>query len=317
MLLRLSSSTHIPVMVSEVLQALAVQPGGRYVDCTLGEAGHAIAILGASAPGGQLLGIDADPKAIDSARSRLKPYAGSVALVNDNFANLEAICRRHQFYPVHGILLDLGLSSLQLADAGRGFSFQVDAPLDMRVNPDQEVTAADLVNSLSQEELAHLISEFGEEPQARRVARYIVARRPVHTALELARVVEQAVGRRVGRIHPATRTFQALRIAVNSELVNLGQTLRQAIDLLGYDGRLVVISYHSLEDRLVKTFMRREASGCLCPPDVPHCVCGHNPRLKLVTRKPVRPSPAEVQANPRSRSARLRAAERISEDGQS
>lgn len=311
MVLRLTAPTHVPVMVSEVLDALAVQPGGRYIDCTLGEGGHAVAILESSAPGGQLLGIDADPKAIELAKARLRAYSKAAALVNDNFVNLEAICHRVEFYPVHGILFDLGLSSLQLADASRGFSFQVDAPLDMRVSPDQDVTAADLINSLPEDELAQLVFDFGEEPRARRVARNIVDHRPLHTTLELARVAEQALGGRMGRIHPATRTFQALRIAVNHELVNLDQALRQTIDLLGYGGRLVVISYHSLEDRLVKNFMRREASGCLCPPEVPHCVCGHAPQLRLVTRKPVRPSLSEVQSNPRSRSAKLRVAERI------
>jgi 16S rRNA (cytosine1402-N4)-methyltransferase len=212
---------------------------------------------------------------------------------------------------VHGVLFDLGLSSLQLNGSGRGFSFMHDAPLDMRFNPAQEVTAADIVNTASEAELARIIATYGEERHSRRVARLIVKERPVTSTMHLARIVEKAVGRRSGRIHPATRTFQALRIAVNLELENLEATLKQALDLLGCHGRLVVISYHSLEDRIVKRFMQQEARGCICPPATPVCICGHEPRLKLVTRKVITPSEAEVQANPRSHSARLRVAERV------
>lgn len=303
--------THIPVLLQETVQALAVQPGGRYIDATLGGGGHARAILEHSSPGGQLLGIDADPEAIKVARENLKAYRNSVLFVNDNFANLKAICLKYDFFPVHGILFDLGLSSLQLEQAGRGFSFQRDAPLDMRFNPSQEMTAADIVNSSSEAELAHLLWTYGEESHSRIIARHIVRERPITSALHLARAIERAVGGRKGRLHPATKTFQALRIAVNRELENLEAALKQAVNLLGFEGRLVVISYHSLEDRMVKRFMQEEARDCLCPPNIPTCVCGHKARLRLVNKKIITPSPTEVQLNPRSRSARLRAAERV------
>jgi 16S rRNA (cytosine1402-N4)-methyltransferase len=304
------TSTHIPVLLSETLRALAVQPGGRYIDATVGAGGHAAAILDHSAPGGQLLGIDADPAAIEAARERLQHYKESALLVNDNFVNLQAICIKYDFFPVHGILFDLGLSSLQLNGGGRGFSFQVDAPLDMRFNPTQKTTAADIVNGAPEARLAHIFKAYGEENRSHRIARAIVQNRPVTTTRQLASLVETAIGRS-GKIHPATRTFQALRIAVNHELEHLEAVLRQAVDLLGFEGRLVVISYHSLEDRIVKQFMQREASGCICPPGTPVCICGHIPRLKLINKKVITPTPAEVDINVRSRSARLRAAERV------
>jgi 16S rRNA (cytosine1402-N4)-methyltransferase len=309
MTVRRPASSHTPVMLLETLRALAVQPGGRYIDCTLGGGGHAAAILAHSSPGGQLLGIDADPKALEIARERLQPYQPATVLVNDNFANLQSICIKYDFSPVHGILFDLGLSSLQL-NGERGFSFQYDAPLDMRFNPWQKLTAADIVNNFPEARLAQLIRTYGEEIYNHRIASRIVAERPIKTTRELSRLIEKAVGRR-GRLHPATKTFQALRIAVNQELENLETSLKQAIDLLGFEGRLVVISYHSLEDRIVKQFMQREARGCLCPPGTPTCVCGHVPRLRLISRKVMTPSPEEIESNPRSRSARLRAAERL------
>jgi 16S rRNA (cytosine1402-N4)-methyltransferase len=311
---RRSVSTHVPVLLSETLRALAVQPGGRYIDCTVGTGGHAAAILDQSSPGGQLLGIDADPSAIEAARSSLRGYKESALLVNDNFVNLRAICTKYDFFPVHGILFDLGLSSLQLDGGERGFSFQVDAPLDMRFSPSQPATAADIVNNATEAHLADIIRTYGEEPRSRRIARAIVANRPVRTTRQLASITESTIGR-TGRIHPATRTFQALRIAVNRELENLEAALGQAVELLGFDGRLVVISYHSLEDRIVKQFMQREARACICPPGTPACVCGHVASLRLINRKIITPTPEEVESNPRSRSARLRAAERIFASG--
>ncbi len=305
-----SATSHTPVMLSEALRALAVQPGGRYIDCTLGGGGHAAAILDHGSPGGQLLGIDADPKAIEAAQERLQHYKNSILLVNDNFVNLQSICIKYDFFPVHGILFDLGLSSLQLNGNGRGFSFQHDAPLDMRLNPQQEVTAADIVNTAQEAKLASIIRTYGEEIYSHRIASHIVKERPIETTRQLARLIEKAVGRK-GKLHPATKTFQALRIAVNHELENLETALRQAIELLGSEGRLVVISYHSLEDRIVKQLMQREARGCICPPSVPACVCGHLPRLRLINKKVITPSTMEVDLNPRSRSAKLRAAERI------
>ncbi len=307
----MSALTHIPVLVKEAIEALAVQPGGRYIDCTLGGGGHATAILDRSSPGGQLLGIDADPEAIKIAKARLSAYSGSALLINENFVNLQAICSKHNFSPVHGILFDVGLSSLQLNGSNRGFSFQHEAPLDMRLSPNQEVTAADIINTSSESELVQLIKTYGEEGRSHKIAHYIVKERPLKTTLQLVRTIEQAIGGRRGRIHPATRTFQALRIAVNHELERLEAALKQAINLLGFEGRLVVISYHSLEDRIVKQFMQQESKDCICPPSIPICICGHTARLKLINKKVITPSPEEVRLNPRSRSAKLRAAERL------
>ncbi len=307
----MSTPTHIPVLLQETIEALAVQPGGRYIDCTLGAGGHAAAILDRSSPGGQLLGIEADPEVIEIAKARLEAYSNSVLLVNENFVDLEAICIKYDFLPVHGILFDLGLSSLQLNSHGRGFSFQHDASLDMRLSPSQEVTAADIINTSSETKLAHLIKTYGEEGYSHQIAHRIVQERPINTTLQLVRTIEHAVGGKRGRLHPATKTFQALRIAVNHELEHLETALKQSINLLGFEGRLVVISYHSLEDRIVKQFMQQESKDCICPPGMPTCICGHRACLRLINKRVITPSPAEVQLNPRSRSAKLRAAERL------
>ena len=313
----MAAFTHIPVLVKETVQALGVQPGGRYIDCTLGGGGHAAAILEHSSPGGQLLGIDADPEAIKIAEAKLQAYRDSSLLINENFVNLQAICIKYDFYPVHGILFDLGLSSIQLNGNGRGFSFQHNAPLDMRLSPSQEITAADIVNTSSEAELAHIIETYGEEAYSHQIARRIVQERPIETSFQLVRAIKRAIGGRRGRIHPATKTFQALRIAVNHELDHLEAALKQAINLLGFEGRLVVISYNSLEDRIVKQLMQRESKDCICPPGTPTCICGHTACLRLINRKVVTPSPTEVQLNPRSRSAKLRAAERITTQDES
>ena len=302
--------SHIPVLYQEILAGLQIRPGGRYIDGTVGGGGHARGILVASAPDGELLGIDADPMAVALAGEQLIEFAGRVTVVQGNFADLEEIAEEHSFCPVEGILLDLGLSSLQLEAAGRGFAFRLDGPLDMRFDPSQVTTAADLVNTLSREELADILFRYGEEPQSRRIARAIVAERPISTTGELADLVERTVGRR-GRIHPATRTFQGLRIAVNEELGCLAEALPQALRLLGPGGRLAIISFHSLEDRLVKQFFRNEARDCVCPPEVPICICSHRATLGIVTKKPISPSAEEVAANPRSRSAKLRIAYRL------
>ena len=311
MSLSMSAITHTPVLLNETIEALAVQPGGRYIDCTLGAGGHASAILERSAPGGQLLGIDADPEAIKTARTRLEAYGDSTLLINENFVNLQAICLKYDFLPVNGILFDLGLSSLQLNSSNRGFSFQHDAPLDMRLSPSQEINAADIINTFSENELTKLIKTYGEENYGRRIARHIIRERPIKTTLHLVRVIERATGGRRGKIHPATRTFQALRIVVNQELEHLEVALKQAIDLLGFEGRLVVISYHSLEDRIVKQLMQQESKDCICPPNIPVCICGHTARLRLINKKVIIPTSTEVRLNPRSRSAKLRAAKRI------
>jgi 16S rRNA (cytosine1402-N4)-methyltransferase len=302
---------HEPVMLREVIAALKVAPGGRYVDCTLDGGGHSEAILEAASPRGVLLGIDADPEAIAMAKGRLSRFGDSIAAVRGNFRDLDQICRERGFAPVNGLLFDLGLSSHQLAGE-RGFSFRVEAPLDMRFGPDQEQAASYWVNEAREEELADVIWRYGEERQSRRIARVIVERRPLGTTIDLAKAVEQAVGRRPGsQIHPATKTFQALRIAVNQELASLAEALPRAHGLLGFGSRLVVISYHSLEDRIVKQFFLRESRDCVCPPAQPVCTCGHKATLRLVTRGAISPSREEMAANPRSRSARLRAVERL------
>lgn len=306
-----AAQSHEPVLLEEAMRALQIQRGGRYIDCTINGGGHAAAILEESSPGGLLLGIDADPVAIRVARERLKAHREDVILVNENFRYLDNICNRYGFKPVNGIIFDLGMSSLQLEAPERGFSFQQDAPLDMRFSPRQPLTAADIINTYSEQEIAQILFKYGEEHHSRSIARRIVEKRPLQTTLGLARVVEQAVGGVRGKIHPATKTFQALRIAVNQELESLELALKQAVNLLGSGGRIVVISFHSLEDRLVKEFFRTESQGCLCPPSVPVCVCGHEPRLRMVTKKAIKPSPAELVANPRSRSARMRVGERI------
>ncbi len=286
---------------------LAVGPGDQCVDATLGDGGHAAAILEATAPNGKLLGIDADPQALERARERLGTFGDRVILANDNFANLEAIVDRHGFRPVLAILMDLGLSSWQLDAGGRGFSFREDLGLDMRLSPGQPVTASDVVNTYSQVELERIISTYGEEHQARRIAAAIVRNRPIKTALQLGQAIEAAVPRHGQRIHPATRTFQAIRVFVNRELETLESALEQAVRVLERGGRLVVIAYHSLDDRLIKTFMRRESRDCICPPGQPECTCEHTARVRLLTKKVVKPSAAEVRGNPRVRSARLRA----------
>jgi 16S rRNA (cytosine1402-N4)-methyltransferase len=308
-----SLPVHVPVLLDEVLEGLGVERGGCFVDCTVGLGGHASAILEGTRPSGRLLGIDADPEAIRVSQGRLSDYGEAATLVNDNFVNLEDICERYHFHPVDGILFDLGVSSLQLDTAERGFSFQLDAPLDMRFGPGHGPTASEILNTFSEQDLAKLIQQYGEERHSRRLARYIAQNRPVTTTLALAHLIEQALGApaRRSRIHPATRTFMALRIAVNSELQNLELALAQTINLLRPGGRLVVISYHSLEDRIVKQFMRYAAANCVCPSGTVICRCGHVPTLKLISRKVIKPTSLEIESNPRSRSAKLRIAERL------
>ncbi len=303
--------THAPVLTEDVVRYLAVQPGGRYVDGTVGAGGHARAIIEAAAPGGLLLGLDADPQAIHVAERNLAPFADSVKLVEANFRELEGACRRLNFVPVHGVLFDLGLSSMQLADTSRGFSFQTEAPLDMRFSPRQTLTAAGIVNDYAEAELAGVIWRFGEERASRRIARAIVRARPLSTTRELAAIVSRAVRGGPSPPPPATRTSQALPIAVNDELDALTAGLEQARDVLGQGGRLVVISFHSLEDRIVKQFFQRESRDCICPPEAPRCLCDHRATLRIITKRTVTPTVEEIVANPRSRSARLRTAERL------
>ncbi len=312
---------HEPVMLHEIVEALGVHPGGRYVDATLGLGGHSSAIAAAAQPGGRLLGIDRDPNAIRIASERLSSYGDAVVIARGEFADIASICDEHGFRLVDGILFDLGVSSMQLDMPGRGFSFMRDEPLDMRMDPEGGMTAADIVNTYDEARLAALIWEYGEERNSRRIARAIVARRPLHTTSALANLVEgvarHAPGGRSGggrgpeRIHPATRTFQALRIAVNGEIEQIERALVDAEGLLRPSGRIAVISFHSLEDRAVKTFFRDRARDCICPPRQPVCTCDHRATLREISRKITRPTDAEVARNPRARSARLRVAEHI------
>lgn len=301
---------HTPVLLEATLSALAPLPGDAFIDATVGGGGHAYAIGERLRPGGRLLGIDADPEALAEAAARLHPFGDTVALASGNFADLGAIAARHGFASVQGILFDLGVSSLQLGSGERGFSFREEGPLDMRLSPEQSLTAADIVNTLPPTELASLLYRLGEEPRSRRIARAIIAHRPIATTTELARVVADAIPRQGARLHPATKTFLALRLAVNDELANLEAALEQAVDLLAPGGRLAVISFHSLEDRIVKRFFRREAG---VDADAPEAAPVDEPRLRLLLRKPIVPTAAEVAANPRSRSAKLRAAVRLEE----
>ena len=303
-------------MPGETLAALQPRAGGWYLDGTLGGAGHTRLLLEASAPDGRVLAIDADPLALERARTLL-PEAiagGRLLLSHGNFAQMGDLAKAADFAPVDGVLLDLGLSSDQLADRERGFSFAHDAPLDMRFDTSRGVSAADLVNTLPERELADIIWRYGEERRSRAIARRIGEareRQPMTRTGELARLVAGVVHGRPGGIHPATRTFQALRIAVNDELASLETALPAAIDLLRPGGRLAVISFHSLEDRIVKQTFQREERGCVCPPELPECVCGRKPRLHIVTRHPLTASDAEIATNPRARSAKLRVAEKV------
>jgi 16S rRNA (cytosine1402-N4)-methyltransferase len=298
-------------LAAEVVEALRVSPSSLVLDCTVGEGGHALAILEAGAPGCRLLGLDVDPQALETARERLKHLQNRVALAKASYVNATVLAERHGFLPLTGALMDLGISSQQLEHGERGFSFQRDGPLDMRFDPEGDITAEDIVNRSSEGELTRVIAEYGEEPRARRISRAIVRARPIRTTAHLARVVEGAVVGGRGRTHKATRTFQAIRIAVNNEIENLEVSINRVIQLLGPGGRLCVISYMSLEDRVVKQALRQASSGCICPPGIPECRCQRQPTVRLITKKPITPSLEEVQRNPRSRSGRLRVAERL------
>jgi 16S rRNA (cytosine1402-N4)-methyltransferase len=309
---------HIPVLAEEIMSMLAPAPGSLQIDATLGGGGHTERILEATDPDGRLLGLDADGAAIARVDGRLRPRFGDrLVLRQANFRDLATVAREAGFGAVDGALFDLGLSSYQLADTDRGFGFRAGGPLDMRFDTSRGVPASDLVASLDVNELTALFRRYGEEPKAGRIARAIVDARktaPITTAEELAALIERVLPpnpRQPRRTHPATRVFQALRIAVNEELDALQSGLTAALDLLRPGGRLVVLSYHSLEDRIVKRFFAAERRGCVCPPEIPVCVCGRNPRLRLLTRPSLTPTAEEIAANPRARSARLRAAERL------
>jgi len=311
---------HTPVLLRETLEGLNVRDGGVYIDGTLGAGGHSEAILQA-AEGVRLLGLDVDPSALALAAERLKAYIeeGRARLVRSNFEHLDEVAAAEGIAPVDGVLLDLGVSSMQLDRPERGFSFRADGPLDMRLDPNGPITAADLVNELPEDELANIIFKYGEDRASRRIARRIVEARQkerITTTGQLESIVFRALGgRTAGRsrntIHPATKTFQALRIAANRELEALETGLAAAVRVLKPGGRLAVISFHSLEDRIVKLFIRQEEKGCICPPEYPVCMCGRVPTMKALNSKPIEADQEEARRNPRSRSAKLRIAERI------
>ena len=305
---------HIPALSKPVIALLQPQPGAVVVDGTLGAGGHARLLLEAIQPGGRLLALDRDPAAVAGGRVQLSGFEPPATVVRGDFGDLDHIARSHGFAEVDAVLFDLGISSVQLDDPARGFSFRGEGPLDMRMNPDDPVTAAQLANQLPERELSDLIRRLGEERWAARIASFIVKRRPLRTTRDLAGAVEAAVPRGAWPrdIHPATRTFQALRMAVNDELGSLEKGLKSALSILTPGGRMAAISFHSLEDRTVKSFFIAESKDCLCPPQQPVCTCAHRASLRILTRRPVTPDEEEIRANPRARSAKLRVAERLS-----
>lgn len=306
-----SASGHTPVLYQNVLTALNLHAGGHYIDGTVGAGGHAAGILECSSPDGRLLGLDRDPNALELAEFRLEPFGDRVSLRHASYTAMHDEASALGWDRVDAILLDLGLSSMQLEDPKRGFSFRFDGPLDMRFDPDGDFMADELVNHMPQEELADVIKRYGEDPRARAIAEAIVQARPLKTTSQLAEVIASKAATKRKGIHPATRTFQALRIAVNDELETLKAGLETAVRLLSPRGRLAVISFHSLEDRIVKRFFRRESRDCICPPEQLICCCEHAATLRVLTKKPIRPESDEISHNPRARSARLRVAERL------
>ena len=301
---------HLPVMVDDVVDNFGAIPKGFIVDATLGLGGHSFALL-RSNPDISVLGIDADQEALEIARERLSEFDQRCILKHGNYTDMHTIAKENGVKQVSGVLMDLGLSSLQLACKGRGFSFIGDGPLDMRFDQSTDVSASDIVNKYSEKEIADILFQFGEEKKSRRIANQIVRNRPVSSTSHLVTLIQKAVGNGAGRLHPATRTFQALRIAVNRELENVKDGLKAAVDLVGSGGKIIILSYHSLEDRIVKNFLRNESKGCICPSEIIVCRCAHVPKLVLKHKKVLKPSAKEVIENPRSRSVRLRIAEKV------
>ena len=311
----MSEFTHRPVLLGECMEALNIRPDGVYFDGTLGRAGHSREIARRLTTG-RLICVDRDQAALDAARERLAPWMDRVELVHSNFDRVDEILDRLSLPGADGMLFDLGVSSPQLDDGSRGFSYMADAPLDMRMDQEEGLTAAEVVNGWPQEELRRIISRYGEERYAPQIAGAIVRRRgdkPVSTTLELVEIIKSAMPGKALREkqHPAKRTFQAIRIAVNDELASVERMLQRAVPRLNRGGRLAVITFHSLEDRIVKTGLAEFARGCTCPPDFPVCVCGRTPDIKLVSRKPILPSQQELEENSRARSAKLRVAEKL------
>ena len=311
------SYRHIPAMLNEVVNYLNCRPGNVYVDGTLGGCGHARAICEKIFPGGTFIGIDQDIDAISNAETVFKDYPSNIHLFHGNFISLPEFLTQLEIDRVDGILLDLGLSLHHIENSGRGFSFRKDEPLDMRMDIQSPQTAENLINNLSQAELQKLFKDYGEERRAKQIARNIIKirrQKKIRTSTQLAQIIVDSIPARVAsrqRIHPATRVFMALRIAVNRELERLTTFLEHAVDFLNPGGRLCLLSFHSLEDRIVKQRFKTLEKGCTCPPQLPQCVCGQEPQLRILTKKVVRPTTEEIAANPKARSTRLRAAERI------
>jgi 16S rRNA (cytosine1402-N4)-methyltransferase len=305
--------SHTPVLLDEVLKLLDCHPGQVIVDGTVGGGGHAYEILKRIIPGGFLIGIDRDPNALEAAQKKLEEFEGCFKLVHANFADVKEVLKSLGIDAVDGMLLDLGVSSYQLEERARGFTYMQDAPLDMRMDPTQTFSAYNVVNEYSQQELERVIREYGEERWAKRIAEFIVKSRPIGSTGELVDVIKRAIpaaARREGP-HPAKRTFQAIRIEVNQELNLLPRAIESAVEVLKPGGRLCIISFHSLEDRIVKQMFRSLSNPCTCPPDSPICICGRRPLVKVLTSKPVTPTSSEVSENPRSRSAKARCCQKL------
>jgi len=305
------TSPHQPVLYNEILTALVPESGRKYLDCTLGAGGHAFGILERSSPFGQLLVLDLDPEAIKIAQSRLCTFSDRVHIRNVSYLDAKDVLRDIGWDKVDGVVMDLGVSSMQIDNAERGFSFQKDGALDMRFHPGMGISAADLVNNTDEQELANILWHYGEEKLSRRIASAIVKNRPVTRTVQLADIIRQVVRKHYTRIDPATRSFQALRIAVNKELVVLENALPELASLLNPGGRMAIISFHSLEDRIVKLFFKKESTNCICPPEQPVCNCAHQASIRVITHHPIQAGDLEIEANGRSRSAKLRIAERI------
>jgi len=315
----MNTFSHTSVLLEETIDGLNIRPDGIYLDGTLGGGGHSLEIVKRLSDKGRLIGIDRDQEAIEAATKRLSEYSQRVNIVRANYGEFRNVLSALQIDQVDGILLDLGVSSHQFDDMSRGFSYREDAPLDMRMDQRQEMTAADIVNSYSEQELYRVIRDYGEEPFAKNIAKFIVREReqePVTTTFQLVECIKKAIPAKIREKggHPAKRTFQALRIELNGELLVLQNSLSEMVDALRPGGRIAVITFHSLEDRIVKNTFRTEEKPCICPPDFPVCMCGRKSRGHVVTRKPVIPSEAELEANPRSRSAKLRIFEKIKEE---
>jgi 16S rRNA (cytosine1402-N4)-methyltransferase len=307
--------SHEPVLYQEIIHALNPSRDGRYVDGTLGAGGHSARILEASEPNGELLGLDVDPQALSLARQNLHKFGTRVKIMLASYTTLSSLLTEIGWKKINGMVLDLGASSIQFDDPSRGFSFQVDGDLDMRFDPSNSRTAKEVVNEYSETDLADLLFKYGEEPKSRQIARAIVQARPIKGTVQLASVISSVYSSR-GKIHPATRSFQAIRIVVNDELKAIESVLPQAIDALIPGGRLAVISFHSLEDRIVKLYFRQESRDCICPPRQPVCTCNHKATVQEIDRRPIVASKDEIQRNPRARSAKLRIVEKLDKENE-